>query len=262
MRRTKSQASKLQLANFNWGATHKKSFNDSKKLLLNAVEVAHVDDDKHLCLFCDASDKHYEAALTQIPVADIEKDVMDQRHEPLEFLSGTFKGANSRWSINCKVDFVMIWACRKLRCYILRPRIFTIYCDHNNLKYIFDPSSTRVNDTKSTMDRLTRWSWEFSALPYKFVILSGTSNVIADLLSRWGSGKRVTAANACISEEPDDSSYNYGEPDDSIQVHNNMSQAMLANGHEPSTIYEVPHPFEWPSLEDITNSQKLLEKNP
>ena len=95
-RRTKSQASKVQLANFKWGPTHKKSFDDSKKLLLNAVEVAHVDDDKHLCLFCDASDKHYGAALTQIPVADIDKDVMDQRHEPLEFLSGTFNGANSR----------------------------------------------------------------------------------------------------------------------------------------------------------------------
>ena len=65
-------------------------------LLTNAVEVAHVDDDKHLCLFCDASDKHFRAALTQISPADITKPVGEQHHEPLEFLSGTFRAACSR----------------------------------------------------------------------------------------------------------------------------------------------------------------------
>ena len=77
-KRTKFQASKITLEKFNWGDEHDKSFKKSKDLLLNAVEVAHVDDDKHLCLFCDASDKHYGAALTQIPVTDIDKPVMDQ----------------------------------------------------------------------------------------------------------------------------------------------------------------------------------------
>jgi hypothetical protein len=157
-------------------------------MLLNAVEVAHVDDDKHLCLFCDASDKHFGAALTQIPPDDMVEPVHEQQHEPLEFLSGTFRGACSRWSINCKEAWAIIWACRHLRSYLLRPKVFTIYCDHNNLKYMFDPSTTRVNASKSTMDRLSRWSWEISALPYKFVILPGTANVVADLLSRWGAG--------------------------------------------------------------------------
>jgi hypothetical protein len=133
-KRTKFQASKIKLEKFNWRDEHDKSFKKSKNLLLNAVEVAHVDDDKHLCLFCDALGKHYGAALTQIPVTDIDKPVMDQQHEPLEFLSGTFKEANSRWSINCKEAYAVIWACRKLRGYLLRPKIFTIYCDHSNLK--------------------------------------------------------------------------------------------------------------------------------
>ena len=33
---------------------------------------------------------------------------------------------------------------------------------------------------------------------------------------------------------------------------------MLARGHEPSTIYEIPHPFEWPNTDDIIASQKSL----
>ena len=63
-KRTKSQASKIALSRHGWGPEHVKSFKESKKMLLNAVEVAYVDDGKHLCLFCDASDKHFGAALT------------------------------------------------------------------------------------------------------------------------------------------------------------------------------------------------------
>ena len=89
-------------------------------------------------------------------MADMEKQAMEQHHTPLEFLSGTFKGANSRWSINCEEAYEIMWACRNSRNYILRPKLFTIYCDHNNHKSIFDPSTTRVNALKSPMDRLSR----------------------------------------------------------------------------------------------------------
>ena len=110
---------------------------------------------------------------------------------------------------------------------------------------------------KSTIDRLTRWSWEISALPYKFVILPGTSNVIADFLLRWGVGGegKPEKSKACISEVPSDSEYTYKEPG---SFHSARSQAMLMWGHEPSTIYEIPHPFEWPNTNDIVKYQKSL----
>ena len=212
-------------------------------MLTNAVEVAHVDDDKHLCLFCDASDK------------------------PLEFLSGTFRGACSRWSINCKEAWAIIWTCRRLRGYLLRPKLFTIYCDHNNLKYIFDPSTTRVNASKSTMDRLSRWSWEISALPYKFVILPGTANVVADLLSRWGASQNEhkTSAQACSIEEQDSDDEGDNEPTKEstlpIKFCSKKSQMIQARRHEPSTIYEIPHPFEWPCFGDIADAQSKLTNN-
>ena len=267
-KRTKSQATKIALSRHGWGPEHVKSFKESKKMLLNAVEVAHVDDDKHLCLFCDASDKHFGAALTQIPPADIAKPVHEQQHEPLEFLSGTFRGACSRWSINCKEAWAIIWACRRLRSYLLRPKVFTIYCDPNNLKYIFDPSTTRVNASKSTMDRLSRWSWEISALPYKFVILPGTANVVADLLSRWGAGcvkTKKTQAQACSIKEHTSGSDGDTEPEvntaSPVKFSSKRKQSIHARLHEPSTIYEVPHPFEWPCFGDIADAQSKLSKS-
>lgn len=162
--------------------------------------------------------------------------------------------AASRRSINCKEAWAIIWACRKLREYLLWPKVSTIYYDHNNLKYIFDPSSTCVNALKSTMNRLSRQSWEISALPYKFVILSGTANMVADLLSHWGLSHRPCELTAKICLTQTDIQ-EYTDNNHSKCFRRN-AQARSANSHEPSTIYELPHSFEWPSLDDMILSQK------
>ena len=66
------------------------------------------------------------------------------------------------------------------------PRFFTIWTDHNNLRYLLDPSTTGIKVMKSTMDRLARWAWSIQGLCYRVRVLKGPTNIIADLLSRWG----------------------------------------------------------------------------
>jgi hypothetical protein len=117
------------------------------------------------------------------------------------------------------------------------------------------------------MDRLSRWSWEISALPYKFVILPGTANVVADLLSRWGASQNEhkTSAQACSIEEQDSGIEGDNEPTKEstlpIRFCSKKSQMIQARKHEPSTIYEIPHPFEWPCFGDIADAQSKLTKN-
>ena len=46
----------------------------------------------------DASDEHWGSFLTQVPLEELDRDVSveDMTHEPLGFLSGSFKGSQQR----------------------------------------------------------------------------------------------------------------------------------------------------------------------
>jgi RNase H-like domain found in reverse transcriptase len=48
------------------------------------------------------------AVVTQVPPKDLGKPLADQRHEPLAFISGAFKGASSRWPIVEKEAFAIV----------------------------------------------------------------------------------------------------------------------------------------------------------
>ena len=114
------------------------------------------------------------------------KPLSEQRRKPLEFIRGTFSGAASRWSIRCKECYSIYIACKKWHHHVSRPRLFTIWTDHNNLRYLLDPSTTGIKVTKSTMGRLARWIWSIQGLCYRIRVLKGSMNIIADLLSHWG----------------------------------------------------------------------------
>jgi RNase H-like domain found in reverse transcriptase len=55
-----------------WTATHQKCFDDMQKQLENLTNMAHPDPEKVMCVFTDASDKHYGGMVTQIPTVDLE----------------------------------------------------------------------------------------------------------------------------------------------------------------------------------------------
>ena len=62
--------------------------------MANTVAVSHPKDGYEVRMFPDASDKHWGRFFTQVPTAELEGgvEVEEMSHEPLGFLSGTFRG--------------------------------------------------------------------------------------------------------------------------------------------------------------------------
>jgi hypothetical protein len=72
--------------------------------LRNLAVMAYPNPEKVLCVFADASDEFYGGMITQIEKANLELSVDHQRHEPLAFFSGAFKGAQQRWAHQKRKD--------------------------------------------------------------------------------------------------------------------------------------------------------------
>ncbi|GMF66728.1 unnamed protein product [Phytophthora fragariaefolia] len=143
--RTKRQLSKVQLSRVGWGAQEEESLAQVKARLLAMVPLAHPKAEYDLALVADASLDHWGSVLTQMPAEDPGKPLAEQRHEPLAFLSGHFRGASHRWPTIEKEAFAMMESCRRLEYLLLRPRGFRLYTDHRNLVYIFNPYAVDGN---------------------------------------------------------------------------------------------------------------------
>ena len=76
-------------------------------------------------------------------------------HEPLAFLSGTFKGSQMRWATIDKEGFAIASTFRRLQhCLCNEVHIFT---DHRHLAYIFDPDACVTSVSKALAQRLEGW---------------------------------------------------------------------------------------------------------
>ena len=148
-----------------------------KDALANMATLAHPDPAKTFCLYTDASQDHWGAVLNQIPGDQIDKPLEDQAHEPLAFLSGTFKGASLRWSTTEKEAYAIVASCKRLDYLLQRPGGFKIYTDHRNLKYIFGQDATANEVPRYLADKLARWAVVLSSFNYTIHHVSGDDNV-------------------------------------------------------------------------------------
>ena len=141
-----------------------------------------------VCLFTDASCDFWGAILTQVDVKDFESgsSPLLWKHEPLGFLSGQFRGAQKRWGIPDKEGYPIRIACEKFAHVLIREKGFTIFTDHRNLTYIFNPAGVVASVAKPQADRLERWAMFLRCFTYKVRHIAGGANVWADMLCRWG----------------------------------------------------------------------------
>jgi len=98
-----------------WTAEEIDAWSAWKELVLTRVSLTFLDAEKTLVVHTDASDHHWGVVVTQIPKEDESKESKDMRHEPLAFLSGSFKGAELRWATVEKEGFAVFTACKRLR---------------------------------------------------------------------------------------------------------------------------------------------------
>jgi RNase H-like domain found in reverse transcriptase len=94
--RTKTAVAKIALADVGWTAKSVECFDTCKKALINATSLAHRDESLRLCVYTDASERHWSSVITQVPYTDLGLPHAEQRHQPLAFLSGSFTGAPFR----------------------------------------------------------------------------------------------------------------------------------------------------------------------
>ena len=185
-KRTKSAAKKQKLADHGWSTSHEEAWSKAKLMLNEAIVLAHPDPDKEFCLYTDASISHWGGVLTQIPAEDLPLPREEQRHEPLAFLSGSFKGASYNWNIVEKEGYAVIAATDKLAYLLHRQRGFHLYVDHKNILYIMNPNGGATTMVpKHVEDRLQRWAIRLMGFKYVIHHVPGEENYLADILSRW-----------------------------------------------------------------------------
>ena len=76
------------------------AWKNAQDLVANAVALSHLKDGYEVLMFSDAFDNHWRSCLTHVPATEHEGGVegVNVSHEPLGFLSGTFRGSQKRWS--------------------------------------------------------------------------------------------------------------------------------------------------------------------
>ena len=104
-------------------------------------------------------------------------------HEPLAFLSGSFKGSQLRWATVDKEGFAIVNTFRRLE-YLLWGGVH-IFTDHRNLTYIFNPEACVTSVTKAMAQRLENWKAVLGQYRYAIEHIPGERNCWGDLLSRW-----------------------------------------------------------------------------
>ena len=184
-KRTKTAAARISLHEVGWSADHLRVFESCQTALANATTLAHPSPDKRVCLYTDASQDFWSAIATQVPPSDLNLSPKVQRHEPLAFLSGRFTGAMSRWPIIEKEAYAIIASCNRLEWLLQRSDGFSLFTDHHNLLYVFNPNGTHGSHSAHSAAKLIRWALRLSSYRYTIEHVSGIDNVWSDMLTRW-----------------------------------------------------------------------------
>ena len=183
-RRTKAAVAKVSLSPF-WGEEQTTAFENLKKELTNMCKLAFPDQKKRLCVFADASEKFYGGMITQVAYADLDLPFAEQAHEPLGFISGSFTGSQTRWTIPEKEGFAVVQAVTGMEYLLMAASEFSIFSDHRNLKFIYNPHSVDPTLAKHTVHKLQRWALKLAVFCYEIEFIPGEENVWADMMSRW-----------------------------------------------------------------------------
>ncbi|ETV75951.1 hypothetical protein H257_09910 [Aphanomyces astaci] len=186
---------------------------------------------------------------------DLALPANDQRHEPLSFLSGAFRGSSKRWPVVEKEAFAVVESCKQLECLLIRPGGFRLFTDHRNIVYMFNPLRSNSNMAKYQAHKLQRWALTMTTFPYVVECVAGEDNLWADLLSRWGSlagpdrGARMQKLALVSSLRAEEFIW---IPDDALDMQVRICVVAHAGvaGHRrvEATTASVADMFDWPTL--------------
>ena len=88
---------KFSVVLFGCSDAHLADFNDLQEHARAATRLAHCDPSKRLCIYKDSSHLFWTFCTTKRDYRKPYKSDVDQKHEPVSFLSGAFSEGESRW---------------------------------------------------------------------------------------------------------------------------------------------------------------------
>ncbi|CAN0398793.1 unnamed protein product, partial [Scytosiphon promiscuus] len=184
-RRTKHVAKNRAIPPAAWTEGRLEAWADAQELVAHAVTLYHPRHGCQVLMFPDASECHWGSFVTQVPDDEMQQHlpVEDMTHEPLAFLSGTFKGSQMRWATTDKEGFAIVSTFRRLEHFLWNG--VHIFTDHRNLAYIFNAEACVTSVSKALAQQLEGWKGVLGQYRYTIRHISGERNAWGDLLSRW-----------------------------------------------------------------------------
>ncbi|KAI3655708.1 hypothetical protein MP638_004514, partial [Amoeboaphelidium occidentale] len=168
---------------FHWTDTEQKAFELMKEAVAKNIELTLPNLDQDFILMTDASDFGVGAVLMQLQG---EEEVI------IAFASKSLNSAERNYAVHDKEMLGIFWAVKHFRTY-LEGRNTTVRTDHASLKYIL----TQPNLSR----RQTRWLEFLGQFDLDIEYIKGSTNTLADLMSRNPLLKNITAIGP---EGPDD----------------------------------------------------------
>jgi hypothetical protein len=106
-RKTNKAAAAVSLLHL-WGPEEQAAFKDLQADIMDSMMLAFSDPGKRICVLTNASDRFYAGLVTQKDEEQLDLPMEEQDHQPLAFLSGEFKGAQLRWTVQEKEGFAIV----------------------------------------------------------------------------------------------------------------------------------------------------------
>lgn len=180
--RTKKSIKSIQLTSLSWSVGHDELFRAFQEQLRETVKLSHRDSKKTLCVFTDASDAFWSGVVTQCEPGELDKEVNEQRHEPLAFLGAAFKGAEEWWTTFEKEAYAIYQVFQKMDYLFLCEQETHVHTDHRNLLFVFNPLALDSTLGRHVVHKVQRWGLFLSRFSYVIEHIEGTNNVIRQTL--------------------------------------------------------------------------------
>ena len=161
-----------QNVRWQWKDEHKKAFKRLKEALQFSQVMIHFDPRKEVIVACDASPYGVGAALLH--------RLSDGTERPIAFASRSLTEAERRYAKIDRLALALLFGVRKFHQY-LSGRAFTILTDHKPLVSLLGENR---GVPLMASGRMQRWAITLSGYQYKLRYRPGTTNAVADALSR------------------------------------------------------------------------------
>lgn len=170
-----------------WADEHADAFQCLIMAIKEQATLATVDPLKRLCLFTDASEPNWSGVLTQVGYTEflMGSPPQEWNHQPIAFVSGSFRGSSARWTMPEKESYAIIQSVIRLAHILVAANEFSVFTDHKNILFMFAPHKFNTNVARHVVHKVQRWAIRLSEFNFTVEHIPGVDNVWADMLTRW-----------------------------------------------------------------------------